>query len=75
MVLFNSIKRDARKVSLVHQIKAKKDKDGNKQFKCGESVHCCNPFVLFLIVGLLVLFFGRWLHWVSGSIYGSYLSC
>ena len=22
-------------------------------------------FVLFSIVGLLVLFFGRWLHWVS----------
>ena len=60
--------------SFVHQIKEKKNKDGNKQFKCGESVHCYNYFVLFLIVGLLVLFFGRWLHWVSGSFYGSYLS-
>ena len=80
MVLFNSIKRDARKVWHSHFFvrpsnKRKKDKDVNKQFKCGESVHCYNPFVLFLIVGLLVLFFGRWLHWVSGSIYGSYLSC
>ena len=79
LVLFNSIKRDARKVWHSHFFvrpsnERKKDNDENKQFKCGESVHCYNPFVLFLIVGLLVLFFGRWLHWVSGSFYGSYLS-
>ena len=33
--------------SFVHQMKEKRDREGNKQFKCGESVHRYNPFLLF----------------------------
>ena len=37
-------------------------------YKCRESVHIYNLFgVFFFVVGLLVLFFGKWLPWVSGQ--------